>query len=136
MIKRTTYHISRIVLLLTVFAEPFIGNAQTTIVQDAPKINGTTVVIPGKEYNRSGYHNFFWGKHYRKEWNTASRFPDFYIDTAMGGLTPVSKGGGRQSTSLRLKDKNGSEYVLRSINKNLATFTANKYLLNFYALRK
>lgn len=92
--------------------------AQTTIVKDAATIKGTTVVIPGKEYKRSGYHNFFWGKHYRKEWNTAVRVNNFYLDTAKGGLTPIEKGGGRQSSTLRLKDKKGKEYVLRSVNKD------------------
>src|SRR5688572_6716739 len=93
--------------------------AQTVVVEDAPKVNGTTVVIPGKEFNRSDYHNLWWGKHYRKEWNTPARFPNFYIDTAVGGLTPYAKGGGRQSKTLRLRSKNGGEYVLRSIHKDL-----------------
>src|SRR5687767_5222015 len=92
--------------------------AQTYIVNDSPFVKGTTVVIPGKEYKRSGYHNFFWGYHYRKEWNTAIRVENFYLDTAKGGLTPFQEGGGRQSKSLRLKDKLGKEYVLRSINKD------------------
>jgi hypothetical protein len=93
--------------------------AQTTVVLDAPVVNGTTVVIPGKEFKRSGYHNFWWGKHYRTEWNTAARFPNFYIDTALGGLTPYAPGGGRQSKTLRLRSKSGGEYVLRSIHKDL-----------------
>jgi len=92
--------------------------AQTFIVKDSPFVKGTTVVIPGKEYKRSSFHNFFWGKHYRKEWNTPIRVENFYLDTAKGGLTPIQDGGGRQSKNLRLKDKNGKEYVLRSVNKD------------------
>ena len=92
--------------------------SQTFIVTDSPAVRGTTVVVPGKEYKRSGVHNFFWGSHYRKEWNTAIRVENFYLDTAHGGLVPVKEGGGRQSKSLRLKDKNGKEYVLRSVNKD------------------
>src|SRR5688500_20110840 len=92
--------------------------SQTFIVSDSPFVKGTTVVIPGKEYKRSGYHNFFWGYHYRKEWSTAIRVENFYLDTAKGGLTPFREGGGRQSKSLRLRDKLGKEYVLRSANKD------------------
>ena len=76
------------------------------------------VVVAGKEYSRSGFHNWMWGKHYRKEWTTPASFPSFYLDTAAGGLTPYQAGGGRQSKSLRLHDKNGKEYVIRSINKS------------------
>jgi hypothetical protein len=92
--------------------------AQTTVVTDSPAVKGTTVVIAGKEYKRSSYHNFFWGDHYRKEWTTAVRVNNFYLDTAKGGLTPTETGGGRQTKTLRVKNKNGKEYVLRSVNKN------------------
>ena len=92
--------------------------AQTTVVNDAPVVKGTTVVIAGKEYRRSGYHNFFWGDHYRKEWTLPVRVNNFYLDTAKGGLTPTETGGGRQTKTLRLKNKSGREYVLRSIDKN------------------
>src|SRR4030095_9349284 len=77
--------------------------AQTTIVTDSPFIKGTTVVIPGLKYKRSGYHNLFWVKHYRKEWSTPVRVDNFYIDTAAGGLTPTVESGSRQSQGLRLK---------------------------------
>jgi hypothetical protein len=92
--------------------------AQTTVVKEAQTEKGTIVVIPGKEYKRSGFHNFFWGKHYRKEWTTQVRVNDLYLDTALGGLTPTETGGSRQSKTLRLRAKNGKEYVLRSINKD------------------
>ena len=92
--------------------------SQTTIVADSPFVAGTTVVIPGNEYDRSGYHNFFWGRHYRKEWMTPVRVENFYLDTAYGGLFPLHEGGGRQTKALRLKSKSGKEYVLRSVNKD------------------
>lgn len=92
--------------------------AQTTVVKDAPPVSGTTVVIPGAEYRRSEYHNFFWGRHYRKEWSTPVRVNDFYLDTAAGGLLPYAEGGGRQSKTLRLRNGDDMEYVLRSVNKD------------------
>lgn len=96
------------------------ASGQTYIVSDSPYVKGMTVVIPGKEYKRSGYHNFFWGRHYRREWSTPIRVENFYLDTAKGGLTPSQEGGGRQTKSLRLKDRKGKEYVLRSVNKDLS----------------
>lgn len=92
--------------------------AQTTIVTDSPFIKGTTVVIPGLKYKRSGYHNVFWGAHYRKEWSTPVRVSNLYIDTAVGGLTPTAESGSRQSQGLRLKNGQGKEYVLRSVDKD------------------
>jgi hypothetical protein len=115
--KRYRYHCKIIVpALCLILAES--SMAQTTVVTNAPAVQGTTVLIPGKEYRRSGYHNFFWGRGYRKEWSTAVRVNNFYIDTAAGGLTPYEEGGGRQSKTLRLKTRDGKEYVLRSVNKD------------------
>ena len=36
------------------------------------------------------------------------------LDTAGGGLKPIKEGGGHQTKSLRLKNKNDKEYALRS----------------------
>ncbi|HMG66068.1 MAG TPA: BamA/TamA family outer membrane protein [Chitinophagaceae bacterium] len=94
------------------------SNAQTKVVTDSPFIKGTTVVIPGPEFKKSSYHNLWMGTHYRKEWTTPVRVQNFYLDTAMGGLTPTEESGSRQSQGLRLKNKNGTEYVLRSVDKD------------------
>lgn len=92
-------------------------HAQTTAAPDTLKSN-TTVAIPGKEYVRSPYHNFFWGKHYRKEWGTPVRAVNFFLDSVYGGLEPVKESGSRQTMGLRLKSKTGKEYVLRSVDKD------------------
>jgi hypothetical protein len=96
-----------------------IAISQTTVVTNAAPVKGTTVVIAGKDYARSRYHNFFWGSHYRKEWNTPVRVRNFYLDTAKGGLIATETGGGRETRSLRVKDKEGKEYVLRSVHKRV-----------------
>ncbi|HEX2684496.1 MAG TPA: ShlB/FhaC/HecB family hemolysin secretion/activation protein, partial [Ferruginibacter sp.] len=70
-----------------------------------------------KQYYTGNLHQSLWGKHYRREWNTPVRFNVVKLDTLAGGLTPYEAGGGRQSKSLRLRDNNGREYVLRSIDK-------------------
>ena len=109
---RKALSVSVLLFISTVLA------AQTKIVTDSPFVKGTTVVIPGAKFKRSGYHNLFWGRHYRKEWSTPVRVSNFYIDTAYGGLTPTAESGSRQSQGLRLKSGKGKEYVLRSVDKD------------------
>jgi hypothetical protein len=76
------------------------------------------LVIAGKQYGTSSFHQWKWGKHYRKEWTTPVGVPVLILDTVAGGLTPYEAGGGRQSKSLRLRDPQGREYVLRSVDKS------------------
>ncbi len=76
-------------------------------------------VIAGKQYTKGSTYRFFWGDNYRKIWSTPLTVPVLWLDTAKGGLQPIKEGGGHQSKSLRLQDKNGEEYALRSINKTL-----------------
>jgi len=109
---RKTLSVSVLLFMSTLLA------AQTKIVTDSPFVKGTTVIIPGAKFKRSGYHNLFWGRHYRKEWSTPVRVSNFYIDTAYGGLTPTAESGSRQSQGLRLKSGKGKEYVLRSVDKD------------------
>ncbi len=60
---------------------------------------------------------FFWGERYRKYFSTKIKAPTVNLDTLLGGLKPVRKGGGNQSKSLRLEDKNGAQYVMRALRK-------------------
>ena len=92
------------------------ASGQTTII-DTSINHGEATVIAGKQYKRSGLHDIFWGKHYRKEWATPVKVKSIMLDTAFGGLKPIEMGGGRQTKTLRLEDKNGKQYVLRSIDK-------------------
>jgi hypothetical protein len=99
-----------LILPVTVFPQ------QTTIV-NTPTDPGFKIVIAGKQYEKNNFHNRIWGSHYRKEWATPVKVQMFYLDSANGGLKPVEKGGGRQTRNLRLEDRNGKQYVLRSIDK-------------------
>ncbi|MEO5647876.1 MAG: hypothetical protein ABIQ56_05905 [Chitinophagaceae bacterium] len=92
------------------------ASAQETTVVDT-LFGGQKVVIAGKQYERSSLHNFLWGSHYRKEWATPVKVNSIDIAKVKGGLKPLKAGGGRQTKSLRLEDKNGKQYVLRSIDK-------------------
>jgi hypothetical protein len=75
-------------------------------------------VVAGKQYDRSASFQKKWGVHYRNEWKTPVSVKIVMLDTLAGGLVPYAKGGGRQTNTLRLRDKQGREYVLRSIDKS------------------
>ena len=76
------------------------------------------IVIAGKQYDRKKSYQKLWGNHYRKEWATPVKIKIVKLDTLAGGLIPYQSGGGRQTKTLRLRDAQGREYVLRSIDKS------------------
>jgi hypothetical protein len=65
----------------------------------------------------SGVHRLLFGENFRKEWAAPVKLPLIRISEVQGGLTPVKEGGGMQSKSLRLADKSGREWVIRSVEK-------------------
>jgi hypothetical protein len=71
----------------------------------------------GSHFSTSGGRYFWMGRNYRQEWNTPVKAPLLNLATEHGGLTPVKRGGGKQTKSLRLEDAKGNEYTLRSIQK-------------------
>lgn len=75
-------------------------------------------VVAGRHYDRSGFHTFFWGDHNRAIWAMPVKVPVFRLDSLYGGLTVVKKGGGFQTTSFTLEDKQGRSYALRSLDKD------------------
>lgn len=105
-------------LLLLLFA----GFSASIIAQDkpidTPNFSDSTVVKVHPSYDKGGaVHYFFFGKNYRKEWAIPVKLPVIYISKLYGGLKPVKEGGGMQSKSLRLEDKKGRQWVLRSVEK-------------------
>ncbi|MEO8768680.1 MAG: metallophosphoesterase [Ferruginibacter sp.] len=81
------------------------------------KDNHVTVAA-GNEYGAGKFKQALLGKHYRKEWGTPVEVEVLDINTAKGRLTPVKRGGGNQTKSLRLKNADGKEFVLRQIDKS------------------
>ncbi|GAA4318282.1 hypothetical protein GCM10023149_16300 [Mucilaginibacter gynuensis] len=79
--------------------------------------DSTIVAIHPAYDNVSGVHRWLFGENFRKEWAMPVKLPVIRISQWNGGLQPVKQGGGMQSTSLRLKDANGKEWVLRSVEK-------------------
>ncbi len=83
--------------------------------------DSTITLALGPSYKKNVFHRWVWGKRHRDLWKTPVEFEVLDLATEKGGLTPVKRGGGMQTKSLRLIDKNGHEYNLRSVNKEPAT---------------
>lgn len=81
-----------------------------------------TSVYTTKMTTKGGAYRFLWGKHYRKIYSTPIKAQSVSLDTLYGGLTPTISGGGHQSKSLRLVDKEGKEYVMRALKKSATRF--------------
>ncbi|WP_460217767.1 metallophosphoesterase [Psychroserpens sp. MEBiC05023] len=79
-------------------------------------------IYTDEETDKSGTHRFLWGDRYRKLYSTKVSAPTVNLDTMYGGLKVVRKGGGNQSKSLRLEDKNGAQYVMRALRKNAVQY--------------
>jgi hypothetical protein len=98
-------------LLLFMFL-PSIALAQEKVPADSI----TIAIAP--EYNEvSAFHRKFLGENYRKLWATPVRMRILNISKERGGLQIVQLGGGNQTKSIRFKDPQGKEWVLRTIQK-------------------
>lgn len=78
------------------------------------------VVVPGEEYEAHFISRFFLGSHWRDLWTTPVEVEVLDLNTFAGGLTPIKKGGGQATKSLRFKGNDGKFWKFRSINKDPA----------------
>ncbi len=79
----------------------------------------SVVISASDKYkNASGFKKTVLGKNYRQEWSTPIKLKEFNISKEKGGFKIVSLAGGRQTKSLRLIDKRGREWTLRSVDKD------------------
>jgi hypothetical protein len=90
---------------LIVFTAPLVkAQTDSAVIQAHPSYDSVT-----------RWHRRLFGENYRKEWAAPVKLP--VISVSERGLTPLQRGGGHQTKSLRLKDAKGNEWVLRSIEK-------------------
>ena len=75
-------------------------------------------IYTNEEVDKPTFHKWLWGERYRKYYATKVKAPTVDLDTLYGGLTPVRKGGGHQSKSLRLQHKDGRQFVMRALRKS------------------
>ena len=66
------------------------------------------------------------GSNYRDVWGTPVKSPVFYM--SQHNFKILKLGGGQQTLSLRLEDKEGKEWVLRTLDKDLSKLRLPKFL--------
>ena len=95
----------------------------------------TASIYTKEEIEKNGFYKTLWGKRYREYYGTEVTVPTVNIDTLFGGLKPVRKGGGHQSSSLRLRHTDGREFVMRALRKDSELYLQamvfkNEYVIN------
>jgi len=107
--------IRKFTLFATLLSVTMISYAQRKLSAVFPD---SVIVKVHPSYNSvSGIHRWLFGQNYRREWATPVKLPVIKVSEIYGGLQPIREGGGMQSKSLRLQDKSGREWVIRSVEK-------------------
>ncbi|MFH0736438.1 MAG: hypothetical protein V1773_18765 [bacterium] len=75
-------------------------------------------VIPAKEYEAGWLFKIFFGQHWRQLWTIPIDVEVINLNTFGGGLTPLEKGGGFQTKSLKFKGADGNIWKFRSVRKD------------------
>ena len=103
----------------------FLLPAQQLVAQGYQKIvypyvaKDSAVTVISKRYQpKSFLHKVIMGKNYRNTWSTAIQLPIFRLTGS--GFTVEKLGGGQQTKSLRLRDKEGREWALRTVDKEVS----------------
>lgn len=72
--------------------------------------------------DKTGFYKALWGEHYRELYGTEVTAKTVLLDTLYGGLKVIRAGGGHQTRSLRLEDKEGRTYNMRALKKSAVQF--------------
>ncbi len=90
-----------------------------TVRQVEYAFKDSVVISASDKYKKySGFKKVVLGDNYRTEWSTPITLKVFNIRKEKGGMEIESLGGGKQTKSLKLKDKEGNEWTLRSVEKD------------------
>jgi Omp85 superfamily domain/Calcineurin-like phosphoesterase len=97
-----------------------IDTASTITIEDPFIKYKDTITVPASDAfkNVHGLKKLFMGENYRPEWSVPVNMKVFNLKKEKGGFVITGLGGGKQTKSLRLEDKSGKKWVLRSLNKN------------------
>jgi hypothetical protein len=88
--------------------------------EPAPSAPVRVKVVAAPRYKAGAIHKFLLGPTYRRLWTTPVEVEVLDLRTFHGGLKPVSKGGGKQTKSLKFESADGREWRVRSVDKNAA----------------
>jgi hypothetical protein len=86
--------------------------------EPAPSAPARVRVVAAPRYKAGALHKFLLGPTYRRLWITPVEVEVLDLRTFAGGLKPVSKGGGKQTKSLKFESADGREWRVRSVDKN------------------
>ncbi|MEO6694571.1 MAG: BamA/TamA family outer membrane protein [Ignavibacteria bacterium] len=106
-----------LILIFNIHYSTATAQSESTVTNTIPP-NETTRIVPGKQFKAGILHKFFFGEHWRNLWTTEIDAEVIDLKTFANGLTPIKKGGGLQTKSLRLKGNDGNEYKFRLIEKS------------------
>lgn len=106
------------------FEKKLLNHPKPEIKQYPDKFPATkqATVYPPEMGRKSKTHNFLFGEHYREYYVKPIQAKTVLLDTLYGGVKPVKMGGGHQTMSLRLQDKDGKEYAMRGLRKSATKF--------------
>ncbi|HLZ87286.1 MAG TPA: hypothetical protein VKQ52_08600, partial [Puia sp.] len=95
----------------TAAVPPLIPHVDTTaLVRSFPD---SVTAVADSEFLAGGFKRWLLGANYRKEWSAPVKVKVFDLT----GWTPVQRGGGSQTRSLRIVNVEGKQYVLRGVKK-------------------
>ena len=84
---------------------------------------GVAIIAADSQFvKHNSLFKFLWGKNYRKVWATPLSVNYFSLTDSQHKFVPVRTGGGLQTKSLVIRDESGSEWSLRSVQKNPDTW--------------
>jgi hypothetical protein len=79
-------------------------------------------ILTIEETTRNNTYKFLWGERFRENYSIPVMAKVVYLDTLLGGLTPIRMGGGKQSKTLHLRAADGKRYVVRAMKKQAAQY--------------
>ncbi len=94
-------------------------------LSSVPEVTQQTVfasVYEKEDTDKSEFFESIWGDRYRSLYGKKIKAKVALLDTLYGGLEVVRKGGGNQTRSLRLQDKDGKQYNMRALKKSGVKF--------------
>ncbi|MEM7163139.1 MAG: hypothetical protein AAF487_11945 [Bacteroidota bacterium] len=99
--------------------DPIAGTQQIKeVYPSGDDLETSKVIAAGARFRAKKGKRFFFGDQYRDTWTTPVEVPVVNLETELGGLTPIKKGGGMASNSLRLETENGEHFAMRSVLKD------------------
>ena len=98
---------------------PSMDNIPTKFPVHEQGLDSIEMVVSKTQAGKIGLvHKVMLGKHHRKVYQHEYKFPVLDLNKFRGGMTPIKRGGGNQTNSVRLEDSEGKQFVMRAMTKD------------------